>query len=250
MRKLFLLTLLLLTTTLLSAQTVADYIREAKALIAKLDETGAYPLLLKAIKADNKNVEALTLAALYASREGNRQQNKGLRNGYFNQGKVFIDAAMRLSPDDAEVNYVMAVVLGRIALVSSSKEKVAVSRQIKEVIDKAIKINPNHAGAWHALGKWNYEVSQLSFIEKGAVNMLFGGLPTGDLKTALSAYAKCLQLRQDYLLYYLDYAKALAKNDQKDLAIAQLRKLISLPNGTQDDAAIKTEAASLIAEWK
>jgi tetratricopeptide (TPR) repeat protein len=249
MRKLYSLFLILLLSLPSWAQTAAEYYQQAKDKIAKLDETGAYPLLLKAIKLDNKNADLLTCTAFYASREGNRQKNKELRNAYFEQAKIFIDAAIKITPNDVETNYVLAVVLGRIALVSSSKEKVAVSRHIKEVVDKAIQLNPNHAGSWHALGRWNYEISQLNFVEKAAVNMLFGGLPTGDLKSALTAYAKSIQLNPLAALYYLDYAIALNKNNQTDLAKTILQKLLTIPNSTQDDASIKLQAQALLKDW-
>jgi len=250
MKKLFSVLVILLISCSSYGQTVNEYLQQAKNLIAKLDESSAYPILLKAIKADNKNIEALTKAAYYATREGNRAKNKEIRNSYFQQSKIFIDAALKINSKDVEANYVLSVVLGRIALVSSSKEKVALSKQIKEVVDKTLKLNPNHAGAWHALGKWNYELSQLSFVEKSAVNILFGGLPSGDLKSSIAAYAKSIQLNPTVILYYLDYAIALQKNNQQEFAKKQLQKLLTMPNDTQDASSIKRQAQDYLEQWK
>jgi hypothetical protein len=250
MKRLLSVLLILLINYISNGQTVNEYLQRAKNLIAKLDESSAYPILLKAVKADNKNIEALTKAAYYATREGSRAKNKEIRNAYFQQSKIFIDAALKINTNDVEANYVLSVVLGRIALASSSKEKVALSRQIKEVVDKTLKLNPNHAGAWHALGRWNYELSQLSFVEKSAVNMLFGGLPTGDLKASILAYAKSIQYHPTAILYYLDYSIALHKNNQNELAVTQLQKLLTITNETQDDANIKKQAQAYLEQWK
>ena len=232
------------------AQNQIELLSQAKELIKQMKETEAYPVLVKAVQADNKNLEALSLAAFYADKEGNRQTNIQKRNAYYESSKIFAERALKLYPNEAEANYVMGVALGRIALISSSKEKVKLSKQIKELGDKCIQLNPNHAGGYHLLGKWNYEVWTLNFVEKAAVNMLFGGLPAADIKKSVTYLNKAIELRPDYLLYKLDLAKSLYDAEKKSEAIALLKIITDSKPSLQDDASVINEAKLLINKWQ
>ena len=231
------------------AQSQLDLLQQAKTLINSLNETDAYPILVKAVKANNTNLEALSMAAFYADKEGNRQTNKTKRDDFYKASKIFAEAALKQYPNEAEANYVMGVALGRIALISSSKDKVKLSKEIKLYGEKCIQLNPNHAGGYHLLGKWHYEVYNLNFAEKAAVNMLFGGLPGADINKSCQLLQKAIQIKPNYMLYYLDAAKAYhsAKNDKE--AIALLNKMMTLKPSTQDDKSYLVEAKELIEKW-
>jgi tetratricopeptide (TPR) repeat protein len=144
----------------------------------------------------------------------------------------------------------MAMSLGRIALTKSGKEKIVTVKDIKKHADQALKINPNNFKAWHILGKWHYEVSDLNFIESAAVKLFFGGLPESSFSMAINAYEKAKKIAPEFCLKYLELAKAYYKNDQKSLAISQLKKVIQLPSSTADDIIIKKEAGTLIKNWQ
>ena len=87
----------------------------------------------------------------------------------------------------------------------SNKEKINVSKRIKELGERCLQLNPSHAGAYHLLGKWHYEVFNLNFVEKAAINMLFGGMPTANIAAAITNLQKAILLKPTYLLYQLDY---------------------------------------------
>ncbi len=233
----------------INAQTQSELIIQAKELIRNKNETAAYPLLVKAVSAGNTNLEALSLAAFYADKEGNRQTDDKKRNDFYQASKIFANRAYQLYPNNAEANYVMGVALGRIALISSSKEKVKLSKQIKELGEKCVQLNPNHAGGFHLLGKWHYEVYNLNFIEKAAVNLLFGGLPAANINTSCILLLKAIQLRPDYLLYKLDAAKSLHQAGKNEDALKQLKNIMAAKPTTQDDFSIIEEANKLLAKW-
>ena len=249
MKKLLLPVLLIAAFSLSFVQAPSGVYKQALDLIAQMKETQAYPLLLDAAAKEPKNVDVLCDLAYYAAREGNRQKDTKARDKKFITSKYYAEQAVKLAPNNAEAQYVYSVALGRMALVASSSEKVKMSRQIYEIIQKALKLNPNHAGAWHALGKWNYEVCELSFVEKAAVDYLFGGLPTGDMKTSLNAFKKSIALNPGMMIYRYDYAIALEANDQEKEAIAVMKQILSMKQITQDDAGIQADAKRMIDKW-
>jgi tetratricopeptide (TPR) repeat protein len=96
------------------------------------------------------------------------------------------------------------------------------------------------------LGKWHYEVCQLNFFEKAAVDILFDGLPPASYTASINYYEKSISLSPDFVLYVLDYAKTLKAMGKKDMAIAQLNKLIRMKPIRQDDANYMKEGAIIL----
>jgi len=244
---------LFLTHEFSFAQTdqITSLIAEAKSLDAGANEEGALQKFLQVLQLDPNNYEATWNTSLLYSKIGNRVTNSGKkRDQDFLDAKQYAEKALKLNPNDAESNYVMAAALGRMALISGPKEKVAASRDIKKYAELAIQFNPNHAGAWYVLGKWNYEVANLDWAEKTAANLLFGGVPEGTLDEAIKDYIKAIKLDPDHILYYLDLAQALDQKKFYDEEIRVLNQALALKPKTEDDPVYVARCKELLNQVK
>jgi tetratricopeptide (TPR) repeat protein len=250
MKKLNLILALMLLCIFSNAQTAAEFVKQAEAKFAARDEPKALDLFKNALIKDQNNVKALCGACEMCCKIGNRTIKSDDKKALFNTAKQFATKALQLEPNNAECNYMMALAMGRMALISGSKDKVAASRDIKKYADKAVALNPNYALAWHVIGKYNFEVSHLNFAEKGAANMLFGGLPAGDLKTAIACYEKCKTLDKGYNLNLLELAKCYIENKQTAAAKVVLTEIAALPLRYFDDTNYKAQAAALLLTLK
>lgn len=228
------------------AQSAASYVSQGDKALKEMKESTAFNYYKKALKLEKKNLKALTGASLLCSRIGNRKTAKADKIAYFKAAKNYATRAVQASPKSSQANYVMAVAMGRMALISGSKDKVAASRNIKKYADLAVKYNPKHAEAWHVLGKYNFEVSNLNFAEKGAANLLFGGLPDGDLNTAIKYYLKSIKLNPKYMLNYYELARAYKEASKKAEAKAIIKKGMAIANTTFDDKSTKAKMSSLL----
>ncbi|HYV93976.1 MAG TPA: tetratricopeptide repeat protein [Chitinophagales bacterium] len=250
--KFFSLILFLILSGFVGAQStqVSTLIAEAKSLDASAREEESLQKFLQVLHLDPGNYEATWNASFLYARIGNRLKDTEKKKQYFITAKQYADKALLLNPNDAESNYVMAVAMGRIALISPTKEKVAASREIKKYAGLAIQFNPNHAGAWYVLGKWNYEVANLNWAEKAAANLLFGGIPEGSLDEAIRDYLKAIKFNPDYILYYYDLAKALEQKEYYDEEIRVLNQALTLKPKTEDDPSILIKCKELLDEVK
>lgn len=248
MKKVLLLLCAAVISFSVNAQSAADYVKKGNAAVKSKKEKLALDYYKKALAADKKNADAYAGASLMYSRIGNRQATKATKVKYFKAAKAHALLAVKLKPNSSFNNYTVAVAMGRMALISGSKEKVAASRDIKKYADKAIKLNPKNAAAWNVLGKWNFAVSNLNFAEKAAANVIFGGLPNGDINKAIAAYEKCKQLDPTYVLNYLDLAKAYKQVKKISQAKAMLKKGLSLSTKLYDDAAHQKAMKVLLAK--
>jgi tetratricopeptide (TPR) repeat protein len=250
MKKLNLILVIMLLSIFSKAQTAVELVKLAEAKFAARDETKALELYKNALIKDQNNVKALCGACDLCCRIGNRIIKADEKKAMFITAKQFATKALQLEPNNPLCSYEMAVAMGRMALISGTKDKVAASRDIKKYADKAVALNPNYAAAWHVLGKYNFEVSHLNFAEKGAANMLFGGLPAGDLKTAIACYEKCKTIDKPYCLNLLELAKSYIENKQVAQAKVLLTEIAALPLRYFDDTVYKTQAAALLAGLK
>ncbi len=239
------LALLTLTTFAQSEQTL---LTAATRYETALNEDAAYETYRQVLKVNPNHYYALWKASELCSRVGNRQPTKEKKQEFFETGKRYAEKAIKVNPNGADGYFALSVAMGRLALTNSGSDKIKAVKEIKLNAEKAIKLNPNHGYAWHVLGKWYFEVSQLNYLEKTAVRVFFGALPPATLADAIRAYERSRQLVPDLTLNYYELAKAYKEAGQKAKAIEYLKKLPSLPNKTQDDPKVKAKGAQLLKE--
>ncbi len=250
MKKNILTVILFFSCQLLFAQSTDSplLVKQGKDLLAQMKEEEALEKFKSAIKSDPNNYEAACNASLMCSRIGNRQTDETKKREHFVMAKQYAVKSLKINATDVQSNYVMAVAMGRMALISGAKDKVAASRDIKNYADMALKYNPNHANAWHVLGKWNYEVSNLNFAERAIANSLLGGIPDGDINKSIECYIKAIGLDANNILFYLDLAKAYHNNESDDKAIETLKKTFALRPIVKDDANYLDQCKKLLDE--
>ena len=246
MKKLILFLFLLANSWLIPAQDVNTLIKKADSLETALNETAAFQIFSQVLKIDSRNYYALWKCSELCSRVGNRQPTKEKKADYFKAGKIYAETAIKVNPKAADGYYALSVAMGRKALTESGNERVKAVKEIKANADKAISINPNHGRAWHVLGKWHYEVSNLNGLEKAALKVFYGGLPKSSLKESIKCYEKAKVLEPVFALNNLELAKAYHRNREDAKAIPLLKQLPYLPAKTEDDGKIRAEGKKLL----
>ncbi len=242
--------LFLLMSLTLRGQDATVLIQEALQLERALNEKGAYEKLRQALRVQPLNVQVLARCSELCSRIGRRESSLKARNDYYEAARSYAALALKLDERNAEANTSMAIALGRISMEKSGKEKVNAARDIRKYVDQALQSDPRNYKAWHVLARWHYEISSLSFIERTAVKLFFGGIPRGSLSESIQAFEKAGSLSEGFLLNDYELARAYYKNGQRDKARQTLRNLLNLPDRTEDDAAIKADAGRLLKEWE
>jgi tetratricopeptide (TPR) repeat protein len=249
MKKILLLLLVGISAVTYS-QDVNTLIKEGEALKLALNDRAALAKYKEAAKLQANNLVALVNCAELCSTIGNREANKQARDSYYEAAVLYAQAAYTLYPQTDAANVAMAIAKGRQALVKSGKAKIAAVKEIKTYAEKAIALNINNFRAWHILGKWHYEVSNLSGFERTAAKVMYGALPKASFEASIKCYEKAKQLDDGFVLNHLELAKAYWKNDNEDKAIASLNYLLTLKNTAEDDTRVKNEARELLKDWK
>ncbi len=232
------------------AQDVNTIMQEGEKLEAALNEKAAFEKYKEAIRIAPTNIHVLAKCSELCSRIGNREAAPASRTDYYNAAQKFAAIALKLDAFDASANCAMAIALGRVSLEKSGKEKVNAAKEIKKYADQALKSDPAHYKAWHVLGRWHYEVSNLNFFEKAAIKVLFGGMPKASFAEAVKAFEKAKSLSPNFILNDYELAKAYKKNGQKNKAIDCLEAMLLFPEKTEDDKNAKANGRKLLADLK
>lgn len=231
----------------LKAQDPAVLLKEADNFERQIKETEALDKYKQVLSIDPANLKALVKASELNAAIGGRLIDKNSRRLYFETSVAYAKKAFDVDPNNADANYVMGMAAGKMTDVEPENKKiVAFVKDAKVYNEKALLLNPKHAKATYSIGKWHYEMVNLSGIKKIAVKLFYGGLPNGDLDSAITYFEKCRVLDPYFALNYLDLVKAYRDNHRPTQAIEILNKLVKLPTRTGDDAAIKAEGAKML----
>ncbi len=233
-----------------SAQDVHAIIKEADRLEALPNESAALNKFKEAIKVDADNIYALSKASELCSRLGSREATAQKRDEWFKHAHNYAAAALKADPLSDLANVSMAMILGKATLTKSGKEKLKNARLIKTHLDVALKTNPTNYLAWHILGRWNYELSNVTAIEKAGAKVFYGGVPEGTLKNAIAYFEKARAIQPYFILNCLSLATAYHKDNQAGKAIGLLKALQAFPVKTEDDVKHKQDALKLVKKWE
>jgi tetratricopeptide (TPR) repeat protein len=230
------------------SQDIAILAKEAENMERQLKEPEALAKYKQILVLEPNLIKYLVKAAELEIAIGGREKNENNKRLYFESAMAYAQRALKADPNNADANYVMATVSGKMTdLDIENKKIVAYVKDVKEYADKALSINPNHARANYTLGKWHYEMVTLSGIKKAAVKLFYGGLPNGDLDKAILYMEKSRTLEPYFVTNQLDLAKAYKENRQPAKAIEILERLVKMPNRSFNDIALKAEGAQLLA---
>lgn len=230
-----------------SSQDINVLLKEADNLEKTQKESEALEKYKQVLLQEPNNIRALVKSAEMNANVGNRQTDKNTKRLYYESALAFANRAFLADSAQADASYVMAMASGKMTDVETDNKKlVGYVRDVKRYSDKALAINPSHAKANYTIGKWNYEMANLSGLKKVAVKLLYGGLPEGTLELAIQSMEKCKAAEPYFAANYLDLAKAYRDDHKPAQAMDVLAKLVKLPTRTSDDVAIKAEGAKML----
>lgn len=221
-------------------------VREGDVAYKNFDNAAALASYRRAVETDSSNYEALwKLARAHVDVGTSLPKNEQLQ--YYIFGEKLARRCVTLHPDSAEGHFILAVALGRVALHQGGKRKIQIAKEVKAEAARALQCNPEHDGAMHVLGRWNYELADLNFIERAVAKVVFGGLPTGaSYEQAAQHFEQATAHRPEAAVHHLEYARTLLKLNRIAEARQQLEQCLELPELFWDDAQHKRAARRLL----
>ena len=231
-------------------QDVNLILRDAQKEEAAFREQEALKKYMEVLRYQPQHLTAVCKTSELYSILGKRQQSKDKQRQYYQLAKKYAEQALRINPNHAESNFVMAIAMGRIALISSGEERIQAVREIRNYAEKCVRLDPNNYKGYHVLARWYLEISNLNSVERMLVKVAYGALPKATLDDAIKYYEKSRSLNPSFVVNYLELAKAYNRKGEEKKAIEMLQTMEKLPNTAADDPKIKREGRELLKEIK
>lgn len=232
-----------------AARPPAEAIAEGDQHYAAAHLEQARTAYAEAVQTEPANVTALCRLSRAESELGETQKGDAQR-------RIWADAvthardAVRAAADSAGPHVWLAVALGRQALREGPRSRLALSKEIKSEVDRALALDSGLGRAWHVLAVWNVKVSSLNAMERMAANAMLGGVPKGASRAnAEQAFQKAIELEPDYVNHRVEYGRLLKDLRKREDARRELNKAIELPaTSSALDARYQAEARELLAK--
>ncbi len=189
---------------------------------AELLKEGAYQAAYREALDAGQYVLAARAASFYALYQA---QDRKEKEAWFDRAEKAARKAIQADPNDPEGYFELARALGRLAQYRGILQSLSLASAVRDNLNKALALKPDHAGALVALALWNLELAQ-----KG-VGWLYGAR----IGRVVPLFEKAIRLEPKAIIHRVEYAGALARMGKRKAALAQLQVALSLaPKDARD----------------
>ncbi|OXU30880.1 hypothetical protein TSAR_002601 [Trichomalopsis sarcophagae] len=143
-----------------------------------------------------------------------------------------------------------AILVGVKSKFLPTKGKIEYGYLFKEYVEKALEINPHDSFLHHLMGRFKFEVSELSWIERKVASTLFGEVPSATYQDAIPHFETAEKLSQkphheNTLLLGKSYI-AVGKYQE---GVSWLSRLEEIPVNTDEETRVQGEARKLLEKY-
>ncbi len=233
-----------------AAQTAAEHIALGDKDHAAANAPSALKHYEEALKLEPRSYDALVKATREAVDVGEFNPDDKERERLYSEAEQYARRAVEVNPGDAEGHFELSRALGRKALSLGKRDQVKYAGDVRKEALEALRINPNHAGAMHVMGRWNYEILRLNGIVRMVARTVLGGRVFGEAtwEAAQSYLEASTGIDPGRLVHHLDLARVYAARDMKDKAREQYEAVIKGTPTEFNDRHYQDEARREIAD--
>ena len=156
--------------------------------------------------------------------------------------------ALEIAPSLAKANHWYAVIIGKKGVLEGTKQKIINSYEVEKYCLKAIELDSRYDGSYHVMGRWHYNVADLSWLERNIASLVYATPPEGTFEAAAEYFKSAISAKSDEIRHYLWLGKsyyALSQyKDAKDILI-QATKLEVI---NDSDRILMTQVETLLKE--
>ena len=228
------------------AQSAGDLMRAGDELDAKHRNQEAVAIFLKADSLRPNDAEILRrIAKQYSQQmvsESRSPENKELAR----KALDYAQRAVKSDAGNANAHLSLAICYGKAAFLESARRRIEMSRLIREEAEAAIRLDPRLDYAWHVLGRWNYELANFNAALRFLAEAIYGKFPDASNERAAECFQKAVAIQPDRVIHHVELGRTYAALGQKQEALTELKKGLSLPSREKDDNESKDRARKAI----
>ena len=188
----------------------------------------AYDVALQGDPDDARALYRRARARVYWADDAARTDEE--REALYETALADAERAVELAPDDPEAHFELSRALGRMAQFRGVLQSLNLAARMSDALDRALELDPEHAGAWHARALWHAEVPWIAGGRGGQVE---------------PAFERAIEIEPDVISHRVAYAGILIDREAYDRAAEQLDAAIAIAPETYLDGKDLEEAEEL-----
>jgi len=203
-------------------------------LVGRGDFAAAIDAYTVALDRDAENVRALyqrSRAQVYRADEDAGLTDEE-REAFYEAALADAERAVELDEGEAEAHFELARALGRTAQFRGVLQSLNLAARMSDALDRAIELDPEHGGAWHARALWHDEVPWFAGGRRGEVE---------------PSFERAIEVEPTVIGHRVAYAEVLIDREAYDRAAEQLRAALALAPSTYLDGQDLAKAEELQA---
>jgi tetratricopeptide (TPR) repeat protein len=162
------------------------------------------------------------------------------------RARQYAARAVELAPDNAKAHLSLAICYGKLTEFVGSRTKVEYSKIVHDETLRSIEFDPHDDFAWHVLGRWHYEVANISSMLKTVAKLIYGGLPAASNEEAIKHLKKASEIAPQRIIHHSELARVYRTVGRMDLAIKEWQAVAVLPATDHDEEKEKSEAETAL----
>jgi tetratricopeptide (TPR) repeat protein len=127
-------------------------------------------------------------------RQGDKLSDEEKQEAIYRRAYEAAKTSVAAAPNSSNEHLWYAIAAGRLGLIASTKERIALSKVVKDHAERAIELDAKNGQAYMVLGAWHFYVADLSWVQKNAAKIFYGGLPPASYQEAVNKLTKALSL--------------------------------------------------------
>ena len=135
-------------------------------------------------------------------------------------------------------------------MLEGTKQKIINSYDVEEYGLKAIELDPTYDGSLHLLGRWHYELADLSWIERTVAKIVYETPPKASFEESAEYFKRAIEAKSDEVRHYLWIGKVYIKLKDKEEAKKYLQTATEMTPFDDADKLMQKEAAELLNKLK
>lgn len=232
------------------AETADELIQKGQVHYDRLQPAEALKYYLPAERLDPNNARLL----VYIARQyrhlmsDTSKRDEKMRLG--NLAVSYSRRAVALAPNDPEAQLALAISVGKLLPLQSSKEQFANSSVVKNAVDKVIALDPRNDFGWQVLGRWYFNMADVSGVKRALARVAFGKMPPATYADAARCFQKAIVLNPDRVMHYIELGRTYAAMGKDAEARKVLTKGLSMPSTEKDDPETKARGREILKGLK
>ena len=166
-------------------------------------------------------------------------------------GKIatgYADRAASLAPNDPEAQLAVAISYGKLLPLQSSREQVENSKVVKTATDKVLQLDPSNDLGWQILGRWYFNLADVSSVKRALAQLVYGKLPEATFADAERCFLKAIELNPRRLIHYIQLGRTYVKMGRTEDARKYLTQGLAMASVEKDDPESKELGRELLGK--